>query len=281
MINIGKFNKLKIVRKADFGYYLDAETKNTNDDVLLPNGNTLDRELEIGDEVEAFIYRDSKDRLVATLKTPMAEVGDIAYLEVVQISEIGAFVDFGLERDVFVPYREQKHKLHKGAKYLFLLYLDKTGRMAATPRVEQYIEPGEGFNIGDEVTAIVYDIHKNGNLVVAIDGKYRGIVLKNEYFSYIPIGEQLKFRVKKVFEDGTVSLTPRGKKLEERNDLQETILEYIKAHDGFMEFNDKSNPDDIRKCFNTSKNYFKMALGGLMKKNLIKQSENGTELVNK
>lgn len=281
MVNIGKFNKLEIVRKSDFGYYLGAGTKSTSDDILLPNGNTLGRELEIGDEVEAFIYRDSRDRLVATLKTPMAEVGEVAYLEVVQISDFGAFVDFGLERDVFVPFKEQKHKLHKGQKYLFLLYLDKTERLAATPRINDYIEISEELQLGDEVTAIVYDIHKNGNLVVAIDGKYKGVVLKTEYFSYIPIGEQLKLRVKKIYEDGTIGLTPRPQKLEARNELQDIIVDYLTAHDGFMEFNDKSNPEDIKRTFNTSKNYFKIALGGLMKMGVITQSEKGTELIKK
>lgn len=278
MIKIGDFNTLKVVRKADFGYYLHGGTDNTSDDILLPNNNTLGEKIEIDDMVTTFIYRDSEDRLVATLKKPLAKVGDLAYLEVVAVTQIGAFVNFGLERDLFVPQREQLYRLHEGRKYLFYVYLDMTGRLAATTNVDEKLSYMENPVIGDEVKAVVYGLQTNNTLEVAVDNKYKGIVLKNEYFTFVHIGEELQLRIKRTYEDGRVGLTPRGKKLDEKEVLQEKILDYLKSNGGFMVYNDKSNAEDIRKVFNTSKNYFKMALGGLMKAGLITQDKEGTRL---
>jgi len=277
-VEIGQFNKLEILRQSSFGYYLNGGTGNSNDDILLPNNNALGKELHIGDEVNAFIYRDSQDRLVATLREPLAKVGELAYLKVVTKSSIGSFVDFGLERDLFVPLREQKYDIFEGRSYLFYVYLDKTGRLAATTEIEDKLEIFENPSIGEEVTATVYGIQSNNTLKVAIDNKFIGIVLKNEYYTYVHMGEIMHLRIKKVYEDGKLGLTPRAKKLEERDVLQEKILQYLRENQGVMIYNDKSSSEDIRRQFNTSKNYFKIALGGLMKKNLIIQDKDGTKL---
>lgn len=278
MIKIGEINSLNIARKADFGYFLDAKTGNTSDDVLLPNGNTMGRELSVGDEVEAFIYRDSKDRLVATLKTPLAQAHEVAYLKVVSVTPLGAFADFGLDRDVFIPMKEQKYPLREGDSYLLYLYIDKTGRIAATTEVDRALSTESEYRIGDEVTGIVYGFQTNGSVMVAVDGRYRGVILKNEFFTEMMPGYEVKLRVKKLYEDGKLGLTPRGRAVEERTQLEDEIMKYLEKHGGEMPYNDKSSPDDIRKVFNQSKNYFKNALGGLMKKGLITQDENGTKL---
>ena len=274
IINIGQFNKMKVVREADFGYYLDRGTRNTSDDILIPTGNLDGREIKVGDEVEAFIYRDSRDRLIATLKKPLAVVGDVALLEVKSITKIGAFVDFGLERDILVPLKEQKYKMEEGKKYLVYIYVDKTGRLAATTEVDKYLDEIEEPKMGTEVSGIVYGYQTNGSLRVAIDNKHRAVVLKNEYFTNIKPGG----KIIKVYEDGIVGLSLRNHKLKERNELGDTILNYLKENGGVMSLNDKSTPDEIRNTFKTSKNYFKMALGGLMKKGLIEQDEFGTRL---
>ncbi|SFA85329.1 CvfB family protein [Clostridium frigidicarnis] len=279
MINIGQFNILKVARTAEFGYYLTIDGNKSDDDILLPTKSALERELNVDDEVEAFIYRDSKDRLIATLKTPYAKVGDVSYLEVVDTTTFGAFLDIGLERDVFVPHREQKYKLKKGEKYLFYLYVDKTDRIAATTDIDGFLETNTDYVVGDDTYGIVYDIQQCGNILVAIEGKYRGIVLKSEYYTYVNMGEELKLTVKKFYEDDRIGLTTRKRKLEERDLIQEKILNYLKENGGVMSYNDKSSADDIRRDFNTSKNYFKIALGGLMKKKLITQDENGTKLL--
>ncbi|MDP4146290.1 MAG: S1-like domain-containing RNA-binding protein [Bacillota bacterium] len=278
MINIGKFNNLRIARQSDFGYYLDAETGNTSDDILLPLNSALEKELKIEDRVDAFIYRDSKDRLIATLKTPYAQVGDIAYLRVAEITKIGAFIDIGLERDILVPIKEQNYLLENDQKYLFYIYVDKTGRLAATTYIDEYLENTEDYRVGDDVEGIAYGFQTNGSVMVAVEYKYRGVILKHEYFSRIKPGDFIQLRVKKHYEDGKMSLTPRKAPKDERLELQDTILDYLKANNGFMPYNDKSSPEDIKRVFHQSKNYFKNALGGLMRQGLIDQDENGTKL---
>lgn len=278
IINIGQFNKMKVAREADFGYYLDRETGNSSDDILIPKNNLEGKELIVGEEVNAFIYRDSRDRLIATLKEPLAVVGDIALLEVKSNTKIGAFVDFGLERDILVPMKEQKYRMIDGKKYLVYIYVDKTGRLAATTDIDKYLDELEEPKKGTEVSGIVYGYQTNDSLRVALDNKFRAVVLKNEYFTNIKPGETVKGKIIRVYEDGIVGLSLRNHKLKERNDLGQTILEYLKENDGVMSLNDKSTPDEIRNIFKTSKNYFKMALGGLMKKGLIEQDEFGTRL---
>jgi predicted RNA-binding protein (virulence factor B family) len=279
MIKIGEFNNLTIVRKASFGYFLDAETGDSEDDVLLPNGNTEGREFSVGDKVDAFIYRDSKDRFVATLKNPKAQVRDIAYLKVVSVTSLGAFVDFGLERDILVPMKEQKYDLETGNKYLFYLYVDKTNRLAASTDIDKHLVNSSEYKVDDELTGIAYGIQTNGSVMVAVDNKFRGVILSNEYYTDIKPGYEIKLRVKRVYEDGKLGLTPRGRAVEERTQLEEEILKYLNKHGGTMPYNDKSSPEDIRRVFNQSKNYFKNALGGLMRKGLIAQDENGTRII--
>ncbi len=278
MILIGEYNELKVSKKVDFGYYVED---NFGDEVLLPNSAVKGHEIKEGDTVEVFIYRDSKDRLISTLKKPLITVGEIAYLEVVSQNNIGAFVNIGLERDLFVPLREQSFKLKEGKKYLFYMYVDKTDRLAGTARIDSYLAMAEEgtYKSSDEVTAIVYDTCENGTLNVMVDGKYRGLILANEHFEFIYPGQEIQARVKIVYEDGTLGITTRKKRLDEREVLTEKILNYLKENGGFMPFNDKSSSEDIKKEFNTSKNYFKMTLGGLMKQKLITQDKEGTRLL--
>ncbi len=278
MIKIGEFNKLKIVRKASFGYYLDADTGNTSDDILLPNNSALGAEINIGDEVEAFIYRDSSDRLIATLKKPLAKVGDIAYLKVVSTTKIGSFIDFGLERDILVPFKERLYPLQNDKYYLFYIYLDNTRRIAATTNVDKYLESQSNYKVGDTVKGTVYGFQTNESAMVAVDNKYRGVILKNEYFTEINHGDILELHVIKIYEDGRLGLTPRKPAKIEVENLEETILENLKANNGFMPYNDKTSPEEIYEVFHVSKKHFKNSLGGLMKKGLIFQNEKGTKL---
>ncbi|CAB1239580.1 S1 RNA-binding domain-containing protein [Clostridium sp. MT-14] len=283
MVSLGKFNLLKIARKTKFGYYLDAKTGSIRDDILLPNKNTLGKELSIGDELNAFIYKDSKDKIIATLKSPLAQVGEIALLKTVSQVSFGYFIGIGLERDVLVPISEQKYKLILGKCYPFYLYLDKTNRIAATTDIDRYLleveEENEKYNIGAEVKGIVYGFQTNNSAMVVIDKKYKGVILRNEYFTKLNIGDELNLRIKRIYEDGKLGLTPRKTPKYERLSLEDTILDYLKSHGGFMPYNDKSSPEDIKTTFHESKNYFKNALGGLMKRNLIFQDENGTKLI--
>eukprot|EP00828_Plagiopyla_frontata_P004672 TRINITY_DN11751_c0_g1_i3.p1 TRINITY_DN11751_c0_g1~~TRINITY_DN11751_c0_g1_i3.p1 ORF type:complete len:313 (+),score=42.30 TRINITY_DN11751_c0_g1_i3:67-1005(+) len=175
MINVGYYNKLKVSKKVDFGYYLQDELGN---EVLLPNGNAKGEKVEVGDMIDVFIYRDSKDRIISTLKKPIITVGELGYLEVVSQSSIGAFVNIGLERDLFIPLNEQIYKMKTGKKYLFYMYVDKTDRLAGTTKIHDYLDIAEQgkYKVNDDVKVIVYDTAENGTLKVAVDREYIGPV---------------------------------------------------------------------------------------------------------
>ena len=281
MIKIGDFNKLEVKRSTDFGYFLDGKTNNSKDDILLHKRLIGKNEVNVGDTVNAFIYIDSEGRKAATLIPPKAKVNEVAYLKVVAHTKIGSFIDIGLQKDILVPFKAKTYDLEKGHRYLFYIYLDKTGRLAATTEVEPYIDVAEEgtFKVGDEVTAMVFSKTPSGTLNVAIDAKYRGLVLPNEYYNEVHPGYEMQLRVKRVYEDGVIGLTPRKTRLNERDELQEKIVTYMRKNGGFMEFNDKSNPEDIKATFGTSKNYFKMALGGLMKAGKLTQDKEGSRLI--
>ena len=279
MISIGNYNELKVLRESEFGYFLDGDTGKTSDDILLPKRNLPEIKIHLGDMLTVFIYRDSEDRLIATLSHPKAIVSEIAYLNVVSNTSFGSFINVGLERDVFVPLKEKHYELTDGNSYLFYIYLDKTKRIAASTKIDDKLSLESPYNIGDNVSGIVYGFQTNGTAMIAVDSKYKGVILKNEYFNILEEGNLLDLRVIKIYEDGKLGLTPRKTISVERSLLEETILEYLKNNNGFMTLNDKSSPDEIHNVFHQSKNYFKNALGGLMKAKLISQDKNGTKLL--
>lgn len=184
----------------------------------------------------------------------------------------------GLERDIFIPLKEQKFKLVTGKSYLLYAYVDKTGRLAATTYVDSYIDIGEGYKVDDEVEVITYGKGGEKTIRVAIDGKYQAIILGNEHYRSIFPGDKLKVRVKKIYEDGVVGVTPRKKRLDAREEIKERIMLALAENDGMIPYNDKTSPEIIKENFFTSKNYFKMALGALMKEGKIYQDEEGTKL---
>ena len=262
-----------------FGYFLDAETGRTSDDVLLHNRLLNKNHIEVGDEVEVFIYKDSEGRLSATMNYPKAAVGDIAYLKVVAHTKIGSFVDVGLPKDILVPFKAQKYEMTKGNRYLFYIYVDKTGRLAATTDIFPYLSVESPYKVGDTVEGVVYGFQTNNSASVCVNNKYDAVILNNEYFTELNIGDKLEnLKVIKIYEDGRLGLTPRGERKVELDTLEIAIMNYLEGNDGFMRFNDKSSPDEIATVFNSSKKNFKRALGVLMKKGLIIQNEEGTFL---
>ena len=278
MIKIGDFNKLKVKRKADFGYFLDGKTNNTKDDILLHNRLLGKNEIEVGDEVEAFIYKDSEDRIAATLIPPKAKVGDIAILKVVAHTQIGSFIDICITKYILFPFKSRNYDLEKGERYPFYIYVDKSGRIAATTDIDMYLTTDHEYNIGDTVTGIVYGFQTNNSAMVVVDNKYAGVILHNEYFTELKPGEELTLKVIKIYEDGKLGLSPRQSRKEELDTLETSIMNYLEGNDGFMRFNDKSTPEEIATVFNSSKKNFKRALGILMKKGLIYQDTQGTHI---
>lgn len=276
MIKIGDYNNLCVKRKTDFGYFLDGKTDNSKDDILLHKKLANKNKLEIGDFVNAFIYIDSEGRKTATLIPPKAKVNEINYLKVVAHTKIGSFIDVGLQKDILVPFKAKTYDIEKGNRYLFYIYLDKTGRLAATTDIDPYLETNHNYKIGDTVSGIVYGFQTNNSANVCVDKKYVGVILHNEYFTKLKEGDILEeLKVIKIYEDGKLGLTPRKERKEELDNLEVSILSYLEGNDNFMRFNDKTSPEEIETVFNTSKKNFKRALGVLMKKDIIYQDENG------
>ena len=277
MVKIGDFNKLTIARKVEFGFFLDGKG---GDDVFMHRKFTNYEVLIPGDEVNVFVYKDSKDKLAATLNPPLAKVGEIGYFEVVDATKIGYFINIGLEKDILVPFSAKHYDISVGNKYLFYIYLDKSDRIAATTRIEEHLTTDSNYSVGDTVTGVVYGFQTNQSAMVCVDNKYEGVILHNEYFTNLKVGDKLNLKVIKIYEDGKLGLTPRQGREEELNELEVKILNHLNnASRGFMPYNDKSDPADIASIFNCSKKNFKRALGILMKKGLIEQDSEGTRLI--
>ncbi|SHK18856.1 hypothetical protein SAMN02745248_02002 [Hathewaya proteolytica DSM 3090] len=280
MIRIGEYNTLFVKKERDFGYFLGEDLEKDNkEEVLIPFSNIPEKKLELECEVEVFIYKDSKDRRIATLKQPLATVGEVALLEVVSKTPIGYFVDFGLERDVLVPFKEVAYDLKEGQKYLFYLYLDKSERITATTFVDKYLHNTNHLKVGEEVLATAYGVQENGTVMVAIQNMYRAVILQKENFCNVTPGQVVNVRIKRYYEDGKMEVTPRKKRLDEMDELENAIVLYLQAHNNEMHFCDSSDPEDIKNTFRCSKNAFKRSLGGLMKKGMISQDERGTKLL--
>lgn len=278
MIKIGDYNKLEVKREANFGFFLDGKTENSKDDILLHNRLLNKNKIKVGDIVDAFIYIDSEGRRSATLEPTKGKVDEIAYLKVVAHTKIGSFIDIGLQKDILVPFSAKTYDLEKGQRYLFYVYLDKSGRIAATTDINAHLTTDHSYNVGDNVEGIVYGFQTNNSAMICVDNKYAGVILHNEYFTDLKIGDMLNLNVIKIYEDGKLGLTPRQGRKEELDSLEISIMNYLEGNDGYMRFNDKSSPEEITTVFNTSKKNFKRALGVLMKKGLISQDENGTNL---
>lgn len=281
LIKIGEINKLKVLRKKDYGYFLDGQTKEKSDDILLPNQNIVDESsINLNQELEVFIYKDSQNRLIATQKKPKAMAGQVAILEVCDNSEIGSFIDIGLERDVLVPFRERKYKLFEEEKYPFYIYVDKSGRLAATTDIGSYLSLEAPLKKGDTCNGYVFGFQSNGTALICIEPNYYGLILKDEYYTSLREGDHLEgLRVIKTYEDGKLGLSTRAEKGEELDKLSKNILSYMEGNDGYMRFNDKSDPEELRLVFSTSKKNFKRSLGTLMKGGLVRQDDKGTWLL--
>ncbi len=276
-IKPGQYNTLRVVKKVDFGIYLDGGEMG---EILMPakwvpDGTAPD------DLLEVFIYFDSEDRPIATTLKPKAVVGEFTFLEVMDVTNIGAFLDWGLDKDVLVPFKEQKAKMEQGKKYLVYLYLDpRTKRIVASARIEKYldVEPAD-YVQGQEVNLIIWIRSEMGYKAI-VDQKHLGLLYKNEIFSEIHTGEKLKGYISQVRPDGKIDLSLQKQGFENQVDeLSERILRLLKEEEGFLPVMDKTPPEQIYQMFNMSKKNFKKALGNLMKRKIISIGENGISLL--
>jgi predicted RNA-binding protein (virulence factor B family) len=240
--------------------------------VLLPAKQVPDW-IKVGDALEVFLYRDSSDRLIATTRTPMIRLGEVAHLKVSQTGKIGAFLDWGLEKDLLLPYADQTCTVKAGDEVLVALYLDKSSRLAATMNVYPYLKSNSPYILGDEVKGTAYQDSERFGVFVAVDDKYQGLIPRKEAYGDIRIGYEVKGRVIQVREDGKLDLSVRRKAYEQINDDAEAVLELIRSYDGALPFNDKAAPGVIKLHTGMSKNEFKRAVGHLLKEGLIVKTD--------
>lgn len=268
MIELGKKQILKVVKKVEFGVYLAPEQAEEGERVLLP-AKQVPEGTGIGDSVEVFIYKDSKDRLISTTNTPKLELGQVAELKVAQVGKVGAFLDWGLEKDLLLPFKEQTKKVREGETCLVALYIDKSSRLCATMNVYEYLQSESPYAKEDRVTGRVYEISKEFGAFVAVDNRYSALIPRKEMYGNVQIGDDITARVTSVKEDGRLNLSIREKAYLQMQTDAEKVMEVIESFDGVLPFNDKTSPEVIKRELNMSKNEFKRAVGGLLKQRKI------------
>lgn len=277
MIKLGEYQVLTIVKRTEFGVYL-AENDHSTEKVLLPIKQVSDG-AELGDKQRVFIYRDSDDRLIATTNTPKLTVGETAVLRVNDVTKIGAFLDWGLERDILLPFKEMTERVQKDREYLVALYIDKSQRLAATMKVYKYLKLAGDYEKDDEAEGIIYEINDEFGAFVAIDCKYHGLIPKKEIHEELHAGDRIRGRVTDVREDGKINLSIHQKAYLQMSDDGEKILAVIEEYDGILPYNDKASPEVIYRDFKMSKAAFKRAVGGLYKAKKIELTDKNIKLI--
>lgn len=277
MAVIGKINPLKIVKEVEFGLYLDG---GSDGEILLP-GKYKPENYNIGDTLDVFLYKDSEDRLIATTLTPKVMVGEFAVLQAVSVSKFGAFLDWGLPKELLVPFREQQVKMQEGEKYPVFVYVDyDSDRITASSKIDKFIDEDspDGIKKGDEVDIIVYN-RTNLGWKAVVNQLYSGLIYSDEVFSDINIGYEGKAYIKQIRDDGKIDLSLRKEGYERISDFDNLLIDKLKSCGGFLPYNDKSHADSIYSEFGVSKRTFKNALGDLYKKRIIDFKDNGIKLV--
>ncbi|UKN02937.1 S1-like domain-containing RNA-binding protein [Paracrocinitomix mangrovi] len=277
MVEIGKINTLKVVKEVDFGLYLDG---GEDGEILLPK-RYVEEGTEVDHFIDVFIYVDSEDRLIATTEEPLAEVDQFAYLKAVQLTKVGAFLDWGLMKDLLVPFNEQREEMREGQYYLVYVYLDEeTDRIVASSKVNRYLNnvPVD-YEEGQEVDLIVMNKTDLGVNVI-INNLHTGLIYENEIFQVLQPGEHLKGFIKKLREDDKIDVALQPSGYEHITGVAGDILRKLQKAGGYIEAHDKSSPETIKHMFGISKKVFKKAIGALYKDRLISIDEKGIRLKN-
>lgn len=274
-VNLGKFNQLEVVKEVDFGVYLDG---GDDGEILLPTRYVPD-DCQPGDMLNVFIYLDNEERLIATTLTPLVQVGEFAYLEVAWVNQFGAFLNWGLMKDLFVPFREQKMKMQVGRGYIIYAYVDEESyRIVASAKVERYLSKEmPEYKEGELVDILIWQKTDLGFKAI-VDNKYSGLLYQNEIFQSIETGMRMKAYVKQVRDDAKIDLELQRGGARKVDDFAEVLLQYLEEHEGRTSIYDKSEADEIYETFGVSKKTFKKAVGELYKKRLIVLEEQGIRL---
>ncbi len=271
MIELGKTQELTVIKKADFGVYL-AEEPGASEKVLLPK-KQVPEGTGLGGRLKVFVYRDSQDRLISTTREPKLELGGLAVLKVVQAGKIGAFLDWGLEKDLLLPFRQQTRRVKEGEEVLTALYIDKSGRLCATMNVYEYLETRSPYRKDDRVRGTVYEISREFGAFVAVDNRYSGLIPRKDFHGGAQIGDVIEARVTAVHEDGKLDLSMREKAYLQMDQDAEAVMKVIDEFDGVLPFTDKASPEIIERELKLSKNAFKRAVGRLLKEGKIEITE--------
>lgn len=280
MLKIGKRQKMIVDRFTSVGAYLTEVEKEGEEiediSILLPNNELEERELKEGDEVEVLIYMDSEDRPVATFRKTEALVGTLAKLEVTDVNpKLGAFMDWGLKKELLLPRGQQEIQVEVGKKYLVGIYEDSKGRLSATMKIYKFLLPSTSIKKNDIVSGTVYRIEPNIGVFVAVEDRYFGLIPKIEYFKDYKVGDEIEARVIRVREDGKIDLTPRERAYIQIDEDAELILGKMRLLGDSFGFTDKSSPEEIIDYFNMSKKAFKRAMGNLLKNGKVEKNEKG------
>lgn len=275
-IKLGKYNQLEVVKEVDFGVYLNGDE---DGEILLPK-RYVPEGTKPGDILNVFIYLDMEERLVATTLQPYVQVGEFACLQVAWVNQFGAFLDWGLMKDLFVPFREQKMKMQKGKRYVVHVHLDEESyRIVASAKVEHYLSTEKPeYQQGQEVNVMVWQRTDLGYKVI-VENQFSGMLFHNEVFQPLEAGMHLSAFVKQVRPDGKIDLELQKAGARKVDDFSEVLLQYIKDNDGFTPLNDKTDAEVIYQTFGVSKKTFKKAVGDLYKKRLVVLEEGGIRLV--
>jgi predicted RNA-binding protein (virulence factor B family) len=260
MLKLGEKQILSMVKEVDFGIYLGNE----EEQVLLPK-KQVPPNTQVGDAIEVFLYKDSMDRLIATTNNPLVMVGETALLTVAQTGSLGAFLDWGLEKDLFLPFREQTYKVNNGDQCIVTLYIDKSQRISSTMKVYQYLRKDSPYKKGDIVGGRIYDKSDNFGLFVAIDDKYSALIPKHEMVKGLKVGMVIEGRITNVKEDGKLDISLRGEIPQQMSEDAAVVLEALKEYNGVLPFTEKSTPEKIKDELSMSKAAFKRAIGKLLK----------------
>ena len=273
-LELGHFNRLTVARRADHGLYLSGGPE----DILLPN-KYVPEGTEIGDEIDVFLYLDSEERLIATTEKPLAQVGDFAWLRVAWVNNFGAFLDWGLMKDLFVPFREQKMKMQKDHSYLVHVHLDpETYRIMASAKVERYLsEDYPPYHGGDEVDCLIWQKTDLGFKAI-VDNRFAGLLFDDEIFRQLHSGDRVKAYVKQVRPDGKIDLSLQKKGQQAVEDFSDVLLRHLQTNGGHTPLGDKSPAEEIYAVFGVSKKVFKKAVGDLYRRRLITIADDGLHL---
>lgn len=274
MIELGKVQKLKVVKLTDFGVYLGDEKER----ILLPK-KQVPENTAIGSELTVFVYRDSEDRLISTTNMPKFTLGEVARLKVNDVTKIGAFLDWGLEKDLFLSFKEMTTRVEPGKEYLVALYIDKSSRLAATMKVYPYLKLAGDYEVDDVVEGIIYEIHPDFGAYIAVDDQYQGMIQKKEVHANMKVGDVVSTRVVTVRDDGKLNLSPNKKAYLQMDEDSEKIISVIMEYEGVLPYNDKVSPEIIERDFHMSKAAFKRAVGRLYKARKIEITDKSIRIL--